>query len=65
MLGECLEVFGGYTEEEREGLVFNHYIPKDGTYVMVGVNGEIVSKTDIKLDRKTGMVNKSSPRYHD
>lgn len=65
MLGECLEVFGGYTEEEREKIILNHYIPKDGTYILVGSNGEIVSVTDFKLDKKTGQVNKNAERYHD
>lgn len=65
MLGECLEVFGGYTEEEREKMILNHYIPKDGTYILVGSNGEIVSITDFKLDKKTGQVNRNAERYHD
>ncbi len=65
MLGECLEVFGGYTEEEREKMILNHYIPKDGTYILVGSNGEIVSVTDFKLDKKTGQVNRNAERYHD
>ena len=65
MLGECLEVFGRFTEKEREELILDSYIPKDGTYIIVGKNGEIVSKTDMKLDKKTGKINRSSPRYRD
>ncbi len=65
MLGECLEVFGGYTEEEREKMILNHYIPKDGTYILVGSNGEILSVTDFKMDKKTGQVNRNAERYHD
>ena len=29
MLGECLEIFGSYTEEKRESDILDHYIPKD------------------------------------
>lgn len=65
MLGECLEMFGGYSDEEREKRVFGGYVPKDGTYILVRKNGEIESITDIKLDKKKGEVNKSSQRYRD
>lgn len=63
MLGECLEVFGCYTEEERERRILNHYIPKDGTYILIGKNGEILSVTDFKLDKKTGKINQSAVDY--
>ena len=65
MLGECLEIFGGYTEEEREKNILDGYIPKDGSYLLVGKNGEIISSTDIRLDKDTGEVSKNSPRYQD
>lgn len=64
MLGECLEIFGSYTEEEREEKILRHYIPKDGTYILVMENGE-TSVTDFKQDKKTGRVNKSAVKYQD
>lgn len=65
MLGECLEIFGSYTEEERENRILDHYIPKDGTYILVEGNGEITAVADVKLDKKTGQVNRTSERYQD
>lgn len=64
MLGECLEVFGSYTEEEREQLILDHYIPKPGSYILVGKNGEVISATDFKLDKKTGEINKSAVNFN-
>ncbi|MDE6759353.1 MAG: CRISPR-associated protein [Lachnospiraceae bacterium] len=65
MLGECLEVFGSYTEEERERRILDHYIPKDGSYILVGKNGEVISATDFKLDKKTGKINKSAVHFNE
>lgn len=64
MLGECLEIFGSYTEKEREDKILNDYIPKDGTYILVMANSER-SVTDIKLDKKTGEVSKTAGKYED
>lgn len=64
MLGECLEIFGSYTEEEREKEILDYYIPKDGTYILVMENGK-TSVTDIKLDKKTGEVNRTAGKYKD
>lgn len=65
MLGECLEIFGSYTEEERERRILDYYIPKDGSYILVGKNGEVISATEFKLDRKTGEINKSAVRFNE
>lgn len=65
MLGECLEVFGSYTEEERERLILDYYIPKPGSYILVGKNGEVISATDFKLDKKTGEINKSAVNFNE
>lgn len=64
MLGECLEIFGSYTKEKRESDILDHYIPKDGTYILITKDGR-ESVTDIKLDKKTGQVSKSADRYQD
>ncbi len=64
MLGECLEIFRSYTEEERENEILKNYIPKDGTYILVMENGEAFV-ADIKLDKKTGQMSKSAGGYED
>ncbi len=50
MLSECLEVFGSYSDEEREQMIFDNYIFKDGRYLLVGNNGEI--KADMTVEAK-------------
>lgn len=64
MLGECLEVFGSYTEEERERHILDYYIPKTGSYILVGKNGEVISATDFKLD-KEGEINRSAVYFNE
>ena len=65
MLGECLEVFKKKLEEEGEELILGNYVLKDGSYIIVGKDGEVVSKTEIKQDRKTGKIDRSAVRYDD
>lgn len=65
MLGECLEVFREKLEDQGEDVILDDYILKDGTYVIVGKNGEIISVTEMKLDKKTGHMEKSAIRYRD
>lgn len=65
MLAECLEVFGKQLEEQGENLVLDNYVLKDGTYIIIGKNGEIVSVAEIKQDKKTGQIDRSAPRYTD
>lgn len=61
MLSECLEVFGSYTEEERERRILDYYIPKPGSYILVGKNGEVISATDFKK----GEINKSAVHFNE
>lgn len=65
MLGECLEIFGSYTEEERERRILDYYIPKPGSYILVGKDGEVMSATDFKLDKKTGEINRSAVHFNE
>lgn len=65
MLGECLEIFGSYTKEEREKRILIDYIPKDGTYILVGKNGEIKEVTEFRLDKKTGKINRNAEYFQD
>lgn len=65
MLGECLEIFGNYTQEEREKRIFGDYIPKDGTYILVGKDGKIKEVTEFRLDKKTGEINRNAEYLQD
>lgn len=65
MLGECLEIFGSYTEEERERLILEDYIPKDGTYILVGTDGEIREVTEFRLDKKSGEINRNASFFRE
>lgn len=65
MLGECLEIFQKKLKECGESLILDEYVLKDGTYIIVGKNGEITSVTDIKRDKKSGKISRSASRYDD
>lgn len=65
MLGECLEIFGNYTQEEREKRILGDYIPKDGTYILVGKDGKIREVTEFRLDKKTGEINRNAEYLQD
>lgn len=53
MLKECLEVFASMLEKSNGKLVLDTYIPADGTYIIVGRDGEIKVCRDIIKDRVT------------
>ena len=65
MLGECLEIFGSYTEEERERRILGDYVPKDGTYILVGTDGKIKEVTEFRLDKKTGEINRNAEFFQE
>ncbi len=65
MLSECLEVFKKKLEGEGEELILDNYVLKDGTYLIVGKNGEVTSRTEIKMDKKSGEIDRSAARYED
>lgn len=65
MLSECLEVFKKKLEEEGEELILDNHVLKDGTYLIVGKNGEVTSRTEIKMDKKSGEIDRSAARYAD
>ena len=37
MLKECLEIFKNQLDEKGMNLIFDRYIPKDGSYVLVPI----------------------------
>lgn len=63
MLKECLEVFEYELKRAGEGdkLVLDSYIPADGTYLIVDKNGNPGEPIEIKLDKKTRTVSRTSP----
>lgn len=65
MLNECLQVFKKLLEEQGEDLILRDYIPADGTYVLVNKDYKIKSTVEIKLDKKTGEIDRSAVYYND
>ena len=63
MISECLEVFKNRLEAEGEELILNDYIPVDGTYVLIDKEYKIKSTAEIKMDKKTGKLNKDATYY--
>lgn len=65
MLKECIEVFEHQLKEKKGMLVLDTYAPADGTYLIVGQDGNIKEKIDIKKDKKTKEIDKSSNYFND
>lgn len=51
MFEECLDVFKRELEDDNN-LILDEYIPADGSYIIVDVEGKIKNYQDIKLDKK-------------
>ena len=65
MLQECLEVFEEEWNKKGERLILDSYIPADGTYLIIDSDGNRKAMVDIKLDKKTKMVDRSNLYYPD
>ena len=65
MLKECIEVFEYELGKKGDPLILDSYIPADGTYLIVGKDGSLKGPVDIKMDRKTKILDKSSPWFPD
>ena len=65
MLNECLEVFEYLLKEKGDSLILGSYVPADGTYLYVGRDGEIKEVMEIKIDRKTKMIDRSNAFFSD
>lgn len=63
MLKECMEVFKHELDQKGERLILDSYIPADGTYVIVDKDGNCSQPVDIKMDKKTRLLDKSSPLF--
>lgn len=62
MLKECLEVFEHKLKDAGgdDWLILDSYIPADGTYLIVDKEGSIKASVNIKMDKKTREINRSS-----
>lgn len=60
MLEECMEVFKHVLGEKGDSLILDSYIPADGTYLIVGKDGSLKGPVDIRMDKKTKTLDKSS-----
>lgn len=68
MLKECIEVFQfemKKSQESGKNLILDSYIPADGTYLIVDKIGEIKANVEIKIDKKTRTIERSSPFFKD
>ena len=52
-----MEVFKKQLDVYGDAIILDNYIPADGTYLLVGQDGSIITKQDIKYDKKTKSVN--------
>ena len=59
MLKECLEVFKYKMEKTKGQLILHTYIPADGTYLIVGRDGQIQLCVDIVKDKKTKQIDRA------
>lgn len=63
MIKECLESFEKEIGIKGDKLILDNYIPADGTYIIVAPMGDyfqIVDTLNIKLDKKTKTIDRSS-----
>lgn len=68
MLKDCLEIFQRELDEIGDKLILDSYVPADGTYIIVSPTDDsffIKDVIEIKLDKKTRTLDKSSNYYDD
>ena len=68
MLKDCLEIFKNELDKKGDKLILDNYIPADGTYIILSPSNNSFSIKDVvevKLDKKTRTVDKSSNYYED
>ncbi|MDD3137872.1 MAG: type I-B CRISPR-associated protein Cas8b/Csh1 [Lachnospiraceae bacterium] len=63
MLKECLEVFEHELNQKKERLILDSYIPADGTYLIVDKEGNIKPAVEIKMDKKTRILDRTNPLF--
>lgn len=65
MISECLWVFQKQLEMHGEDLILRDYIPADGTYVLLDKDYNVKSTAEIKIDKKTGNLDRSATYYNE
>lgn len=65
MISECLWVFQKQLEKHGEDLILRDYIPADGTYVLLDKDYNVKSIAEIKIDKKTGNLDRSATYYNE
>ena len=63
MLRECTEIFNEQLEK-NENLLFDSYIPANGTYIIVREDGTVCEPIEVELDKKRGQVNRTNQYFH-
>ena len=63
MLKECLEVFEDNLKKKGEALILDSYVPADGTYILIGRDGQQKGMMEVHLDKKTKNVDRSHPLF--
>lgn len=63
MLKECLEVFEEILRESEGKKVVDTYIPADGTYLIVGKDGNIKENVEIVKDKKTKEIDRNQSGF--
>lgn len=63
MLKECLAVFEDNLKKEGEALILNSYVPADGTYLLIGRDGNQKAVMDVHMDKKTKKLDHSHPLF--
>lgn len=61
MLRECTEIFREQLQQNRN-LLFDSYIPANGTYLIVKEDGSLCEPVELELDKKSGQINRTN-RY--
>lgn len=59
MLKECLEVFEDNLKKMGEALILDSYVLADGTYILIGRDGQQKGMMEVHLDKKTKNVDRS------
>lgn len=61
MLRECTEIFKEQLQQ-NSNLLFDSYIPSNGTYLIVKADGTLCEPVEVELDKKSGQISRTN-RY--
>lgn len=63
MLKESIEVFKEMWSRDKDALLLDDYIPADGTYLIVGADGSCKEVIEVRLDKRTYSIDRSSGNF--